>query len=164
MVIIPFWGFEADEEDDGMNILGKRNIDNTDKRDYNCGGYAMNVFSWYMPFTANTYDLYCGKTITSAEELNAYLWECVQCLLIDFAYRNIRIVNPTDKLAKNEYLVAFRVSSDGDFHFVKRCANGVWRHKRGNTKPIHTMTKQELYSKAWCDRYDSETIFFALNC
>lgn len=34
---------------DPLNMRGSRNIRNTDKADYNCGGYALGTFSWYLP-------------------------------------------------------------------------------------------------------------------
>ena len=34
---------------DPFNFLRNRNVRNTEKRTYNCGGYALDTFSWYCP-------------------------------------------------------------------------------------------------------------------
>ena len=39
---------------DPKNSNHLRNINNTDKFDYNCGGYALGTFSWYTPFDEPT--------------------------------------------------------------------------------------------------------------
>lgn len=34
---------------DPFNFLRNRNVRNTEKITYNCGGYALGTFSWYCP-------------------------------------------------------------------------------------------------------------------
>ena len=38
---------------DWLNRSGLRNADNTDIDLYNCGGYALGTYSWYMPYPEN---------------------------------------------------------------------------------------------------------------
>ena len=100
------------ENDDPFNIAKERNTMNTDRGEYNCGGYALGCYSWYCPFAHQVRDF----------EKN------VNQILKDF--RNTRLVDNIQDLMPNEYMIAFRLSSD-DFHFMKRAKNGVWREKRG---------------------------------
>lgn len=37
-------------EDDPFNLLRKRTIKNTSNDEYNCGGYALETFNWFIPF------------------------------------------------------------------------------------------------------------------
>ena len=36
--------------EDFFNERQTRNEENTEKKDYNCGGYALRTFSWYLPY------------------------------------------------------------------------------------------------------------------
>lgn len=147
------------EFSDGFNINHSRNITNTDKLAYNCGGYALGTYSWYNPVPEEYYNI--DYEIDSIEFTN-YLYDCVDALLYDFTHRHIRVCDFHTTLNDNEYLFAFRVSTDGDFHFIKRGRNNVWYHKRGQLSIIERMTVEELFSASWCNRYDSPTIFFAI--
>lgn len=42
-------------EDDALNRRGYRDVNNTDYENYNCGGWALNIFEWLVPF------LSCGN-------------------------------------------------------------------------------------------------------
>lgn len=42
-------------EDDALNKSGYRNFNNTHSKEYNCGGWALNIFEWLVPF------LSCGN-------------------------------------------------------------------------------------------------------
>lgn len=35
--------------EDEFNLSNKRNVRNTPRRTYNCGGFALGCFSWYCP-------------------------------------------------------------------------------------------------------------------
>ena len=148
------------EYEDEMNKTNVRNVDNTDKCSYNCGGYALNTFSWYQPIEDEYFNNPLGNYFDTDEERDKAFRYCVDNLLRDFAYRNIRLIGDIDDIASNEYAFAFRVSSDGDFHFVKRSRNGIWRHKRGRNPLLEIMHADEVFSKCWCNRYDSPIAFF----
>ena len=136
------------ENDDPFNITKERNTRNTDREEYNCGGYALGCYSWYCPFTHQVRDF----------EKN------VNQILKDFP--NVRLINNTQDLMPNEYMIAFRLSQD-DFHFMKRSKNGVWREKRGSQPEIRIVPKSVVFGEVWSpDRYDNgyrgEIAFFAV--
>ena len=136
------------ENDDPFNIAKERNTRNTDRGEYNCGGYALGCYSWYCPFAHQVRDF----------EKN------VNQILKDFP--NVRLINNTQDLMPNEYMVAFRLSQD-DFHFMKRGKNGVWREKRGNQFEIRIVPKSVVFGEVWSPhRYDNgyqgEIAFFAV--
>ena len=124
------------ENDDPFNIAKERNTRNTNRGEYNCGGYALGCYSWYCPFAHQVRDF----------EKN------VNQILKDF--RNTRLINNIQDLMPNEYMVAFRLSSD-DFHFMKRAKNGIWREKRGGQSEIRIVPKSVVFGEVWSPhRYD----------
>ena len=145
---------------DGFNRYSNRNIHNTDKRDYNCAGYALDIFSWYCPYE----DIY-NNPFGNLELFNKFspsrtsvLLSCVNQLLSDFS--DLRVIYSIAELNDNEYAIAFRLSWD-DFHFVRRAEDGRWYQKRGAENRIRTMTEKELFSDKWGGRYDGNIVFFA---
>ena len=125
------------ENDDPFNIAKERNIKNADRGEYNCGGYALGCYSWYCPFSHQVRDF----------EKN------VNQILKDFP--NARLIDNTQDLMPNEYMVAFRLSQD-DFHFMKRGKNGVWREKRGSQSEIRIVPKSVVFGEVWSPhRYDN---------
>lgn len=139
--------------EDEFNLSNKRNVRNTPRRTYNCGGFALGCFSWYCPredffqYAFNDYAEALVKTLYS-----------MKCMLADFA--DLRVISSLDEVEENEYPILFRHSSDGDFHYVKRGQNGVWYHKRGASTEIEVMRKEKIFDK-WCNRYDGPIIMFA---
>lgn len=132
-----------------MNIDNKRNLRNMSgmrRRWFNCAGYALNTFSWYCPDARHTKS---GK-------------DHAQKLLDDFP--DLRLIQSVEELLPDEYAIAFR-TSETDFHFVKRCDNGQWRHKRGWSYDIEYMSTKEVFSARWCesrpDPYDGTIWLFA---
>lgn len=53
----------------------------------------------------------------------------VKVMLEEFP--TMRRVSSLEEIKPDEYAILFRLSSDGDFHFIKRDKGGHWRHKRG---------------------------------
>ena len=136
--------------DDEYNFLRKRNIKNTEKRIYNCGGYALESFSWYIPMLD-------GVHVCRAE--GTTIDYCVQAMMIDFP--NLRRIQTLDELKENEYAVAFRLS-DYDFHYIKRARNGHWFHKMGSSYYISTMKEEVVFSESWGRGYDGEIALLAI--
>lgn len=118
---------------DNYNVLKKRNIRNTDKFDYNCGGYALESFSWYLPR---------HDDIPTHRADGITLESCIEAMLEDFP--NLRVIQSLNELKDNEYAIAFRMS-DYDFHYVKRASNGHWYHKMGSSHYIRTMTQKVVF-------------------
>lgn len=145
---------------DGLNIENHRNINNSPKRGYNCAGYALNTFSWYCP---NPEDYFpWGDWFRDDHEVESIHYMAVQVMLHDFAHRHIREITDVAELRENEYAFAFRVSSDGDFHYIKRAKNGIWYHKMGDQPDINRMSRKEVFSARWCYRYDGPITLFAI--
>lgn len=140
---------------DPYNLENKRNVRNTDRLDYNCGGYALECFSWYQP---RLIDRGCrAYAFNSPSENHRSTQLSVKRMLQEFP--DLRVIQSLDEVQGDEYPILFRHSSDGDFHFIKRCNDGVWRHKRGGTF-IDTISKTELWG-VWCHRYDGEIVILA---
>ena len=135
--------------DDAFNSLKKRNIKNTEKQVYNCGGYALESFSWYIPSFGR-------EPVHRAEK--ATLEGCVETMLKEFP--NLRVIQSLDELKDNEYAIAFRMS-DHDFHYVKRASNGHWYHKMGSSHYIRTMAQKVVFSESWGYGYDGEIVLMA---
>ena len=136
------------KNDDPFNIAKERNTRNTNRGQYNCGGYALGCYSWYCPFAHQVIDF----------EKN------VNQILKDFP--NTRLIDNIQDLMPNEYMVAFRLSQD-DFHFMKRSKNGVWREKRGSQPEIRIVPKSVVFGEVWSPhRYDTgyrgKIAFFAV--
>ena len=140
--------FHDYENDDPFNIAKERNTKNTDREEYNCGGYALGCYSWYCPFDYQVTDF----------EKN------VNQILKDFP--NVRRIENSQDLLPDEYMIAFRLSQD-DFHFMKRAKNGTWREKRGSRSEIRIVPKTVVFGEVWSpDRYDDgyrgKIAFFAV--
>lgn len=101
---------------DLFNNERARNIHNTDTHLYNCAGYALGTFSWYQPY--DNLDVH-DSLFSDFNTLESITQQTVSCMLKDFEGR-LRIISSLKELEKNEYAIAYRVSSDGDFHFMKR--------------------------------------------
>jgi hypothetical protein len=138
----------------------KRNLGSTERCDYNCGGYALGLFNWYLPYPQemrNRISLF-GLWISSYKKTMKIM---VDYMVDTLPIRVIKSLKHLDE--KTEYCVAFRLSED-DFHFVKRYKEGVWYHKRGGSYYIQRMEEEEVFSKkGWVDgRYNSKIVLLAV--
>lgn len=152
---------------DPYNSSNSRNIKNTPKAVYNCGGYALNLFSWYCPWGEDVSETetplaraYWADDYFDNDELFAPTMRCVQNMLAEIPTLRL-LTGINDPIKDNEYMLAFRISYDGDFHFAKRACNGVWYHKQGGSQKIGVMTALEIIDDSWCDRYNGPLVFFA---
>ena len=152
---------------DPYNQNNTRNLRNVDKAYYNCGGYALNLFAWYCPWGLDVDETetplaraYWGDEFFNDDEMFAPTMRCVQNMLAEIPTLRL-LTGINDDIRPNEYMLAFRISYDGDFHFVKRACNGVWYHKQGGSQKIGVMTALEIIDDSWCDRYNGPLVFFA---
>lgn len=125
------------EYDDPKNELHRRSVRNTYYKYYNCGGYALETFSWYVPYDYERDDL-------SIEE---YMKNCVKTMLekVD----GLRILENIDSpIMENEYRIAFRLGLKCDFHYLKQDKQGHWWNKRGSGK-IRQFPKKEVLAMTW---------------
>ena len=136
-----------------------RNIHNTDTHLYNCAGYALETFSWYCP-NEEDWEYWGYEENLSDAEMFAKTFETVKFMLKDFK-GHLRLIRSVDEVQENEYAIAYRISSDGDFHFMKKMVNG-WHHKRGGSAHIYIETEDYVLNKIWCDRYDGPIALMAM--
>lgn len=144
---------------DLFNFQRKRNIDNTKRYLYNCAGYALETFSWYCPNEKKD-GYWSFMDDLSDAEMFVKTFETVNFMLKDFK-GHLRLIGSIDEVQENEYAIAYRVSSDGDFHFMKKMANG-WHHKRGGSAHIYIETEDYVLNEIWCDRYDGPIVLMAM--
>lgn len=150
---------------DRLNIKRLRNIENTSRREFNCGGYALDTFSWYCPFSRNDWNLENLLRLFDGDYM-AVLQYTVDYMLKEFKGK-LRVIQSLAELQKGEEAIGYRIeTSCWDFHYVRRKQNGSWYGKMGGCPEIHRYTEEEVFdceSDAWQNgRYDSEMILFAL--
>lgn len=145
---------------DSLNKRGSRNIRNTDKADYNCGGYALGTFSWYLPSrTKEEYSDIMGyadigdmdTALTLAAE--AIVNELSGWSIVPFALVMERKYSP-----KAYEVVAMRFCYY-DFHFWKLGRNWNWYDKMGCRGQINRHAFNDVRN-VWNDRYDSSVVCF----
>ena len=145
---------------DPLNKRGSRNIRNTDKADYNCGGYALGTFSWYLPSrTREEYTDIMGHAdigdmdtaLTLAAE--AIVSELPGWSIVPFALVMERKYSP-----KDYEVVAMRFCYY-DFHFWKLGRNWNWYDKMGCREQIDRHAFNDARN-VWNDCYDSPVVCF----
>lgn len=145
---------------DPYNLSKTRTEENTTMTAYNCGGYALGLFSWYCPYpNMDKHDKYLMRYHDSRNAISKKTFRCVSQMVQEIP--GLRVITKVSDLTYGEYAIAFRLSSDGDFHFIKRNSQGQWSHKRGARCVIEYMTKQEVFCSRWCDRYDGPIVLLA---
>ena len=170
-------------EKDPLNSQKTRNRENTAFCDYNCGGLALNTFSWYLPWNdddecevpENTI-MYLLEEDWDKDEIYGFLQErFLHRMLKDFS--NLRLLDgPHDTIKENERLICFRFyyreeechsfnpyeKIDFDFHFRYYSKQSeCWVEKCGEY-PIEFDCKM---SKIWycgSNHYDSKPVYLAL--
>ena len=160
--------WESKFYEDVYNVNGKRNRKNTERNQYNCGGYALETFSWVLPCDTEEeceelYDFDMWEYDYDEDDFNESAERGAEWMLANVP--NLRQVSsPDEKLEEGEWLIGFKVGAgtgDGDFHYIKRTPSGQFWHKPGGSY-IRRMGKKEALSDNWCDgRYTSRTIWFA---
>ena len=145
---------------DPLNMLGSRNIRNTNKVDYNCGGYALGTFSWYLPSRtrkeysdimghANIGDMDVALTLASEAIVNELPgWSIVPLALV-----------MERKYSPKDYEVVALRFCYYDFHFWKLGRNWNWYDKMGCRGQINRHAFNDVRN-VWNDRYDSSVVCF----
>ena len=146
---------------DPFNVHGLRNITNTSKRFYNCGGYALGTFSWYWP----------GRTEEEHDEIMEYAeaedWENALGLAAEAiigelpGWKLIELEAVMERAYSPEKyeIVAMRFC-DFDFHFWKLGRNWNWYDKMGGAGWIDRHAFTEVLARRWNYRYDSPIVCF----
>lgn len=165
---------------DYLNKEKKRNEFNTDVDMYNCGGYALRTYSWYLPWEDEyeILDEINDEQLDEEDALECILQKCCDYMLNEFD-GTLRIAPqlPLKKFKynpKEEELIAFRVNVnhfekndeinyfDIEFHF-KVYRDGKWMEKLGS-EPISYCENENQWDyreqDEWCDLwYDSPTLY-----
>lgn len=131
---------------DFFNTQKLRTVQNTLAFEYNCGGYALNTYSWYCPHQWKTDRNYNPSTKLASKTVTRH---AVNFMLKEF--NNLRVIKDIEELQPNEYAIAFRIGGvDGnhDFHFMKRNANGRWYSKSGGM-PIRSIKTAKVFADCW---------------
>lgn len=158
-MVASVWSRSISQDTDPLNVNGKRHVGNTDKSSYNCGGYALECFSWYCPRLEEEYDVFAFDDPEEAQERTN---RAVDRMLEDFP--TLRKVQTLADVRSDEYAILFRLSSDGDFHYLKRDRGNHWRHKMGNSTRIDTIKTKDIFKRWPCDnwiRYDGPIVILA---
>lgn len=140
-----------------LNENHKRNVKNTFYRIYNCGGYALNTFTWYCPLIGRGVRKY---NPTTEKAMHTITDNIVNFMLKEF--NDLRVITDLKELQPNEYAIAFRIGGVGgedDFHFMKRGKNGKWYHKPGGLD-IQFIEKEKVFADKWVSQTWAETIVY----
>ena len=151
--------------DDPFNKNNNRNLQNTDRSTFNCGGYALGTFSWYCPHSDEDENAsFWGYDYSFDDKEEAWVktMYAVSQMVLDFGGR-LRMIKELSQLhERSERVVAFRLSSDGDFHYIRRADNGQWYHKRGRSPDILHIREREVFETNWCNRYNGPLVLLAI--
>ena len=145
---------------DPLNMRGSRNIRNTDKADYNCGGYALGTFSWYLPScTREEYtDIMRHADIGDMDTALTLASEAIVNELPGWSVVPLALVMARKYSPKDYEIVALRFCYY-DFHFWKLGRNWNWYDKMGGCRQIDRHAFNDVRYK-WNDRYDSPVVCF----
>lgn len=145
------WEEDYDEEEeyedrDYFNRERRFNPNNTSLEDYNCGGYAFDTMSWYRPYNEWTHERFseCYYSPVTWEEGTEI---AKKQMLEDFG-KSLREIESVEEIKDHERLILFRLSSEGDFHYVFSDDRITFHHKRGRSY-LETMSKEEALGEVW---------------
>lgn len=153
---------------DKFNKNNERNKENTSHWEYNCGGWALNTFSWYKPTKRRSY-CYWGSfecsfefnhlNVMSIKEMYEITKKSVDCMLKEF--KDLRVIKTLKELKEDEYAIAFRIGRYiNDFHYCKRAKNGHWTHKMGGGL-IRPILKRQVLADNWFEEYYGNLVLLA---
>ena len=167
---------------DFLNSNKLRNEENTLESSYNCGGYALRTFSWYLPYSTSFVDSEQDTNDMLAEQLlfdgfsikeiyQIILNKNVNFMLQDF-FENLRVIKDINDLKDTEELVAFRIGIepiydeddeflyvDTDFHY-RVFRDNKWLEKCGE-KSIQSCSNITDIWEIDNFYYDSDIVFLA---
>ena len=174
--------FSTYAQTDPFNRNGKRNRSNTDTDAYNCGGFALSTYSWYVPYRSDEqmqiYERWAGiqmwldvaedaDNITDSLMAKAAVHTCVVSLLNLFVKRiledfpSVRRVQTFEEIKTDERIILFRIGAD-DFHFIVSFDHKHWWHKYG-WNYIEELCEDEVLDTEWANgRYFSPIAILAM--
>lgn len=174
--------FSTYAQTDPFNRNGKRNRSNTDTDAYNCGGFALGTYSWYVPYRSDEqrqiYERWANIQMwldaaedadNTADRIDARetVHICVVSLLNLFVKRiledfpSVRRVQTFEEIKPDERIILFRIGAD-DFHFIVSFDHKHWWHKYG-WNYIEELCEDEVLDTEWADgRYFSPIAILAM--
>lgn len=172
--------FSTFKNHDPYNNHHRRNRDNTYVGDYNCGGFALGTYSWYMPYRINECSYVSKKWYIAQESLYdakradefgkkllmQQYYSTIEHLTCLFTNRILddfptcRIITSVDEADLDETIILFRTGDD-DFHFVVSFDHKHWFHKCG-AHEIEEVCEDEVFNTEWeRGRYNGRIVIFA---
>ena len=163
---------------DYFNNKKTRNIENTSVEDYNCGGYALKTFNWYLPWGNHTHselaeDFY-QEGLSKEEIQKAILKEDLKTLLTDFKDKLIYI-SSIEEASPKDTVIAYRLyvkiyddedemceNVDTDFHFRVRI-NNLWSEKCGSCEIKSCLFTEGPWDVGGDCIYDGPILYFIFN-
>lgn len=139
---------------DYFNEKRARNEENTNIKDYNCGGYALGTFNWYLPYEKDeSFEYKSNLDFMDGLRNDGYSVEEATVIVLDKNIgqmleqfgSDLREISEEEiyNLDDDEELVVYRLSVmydeehddvyDMDFHFMKHY-DGNWTHKIGGNE------------------------------
>ena len=174
-------------DEDYLNNKKTRNAQNCEAKEYNCGGFALETYSWYKPFSKNYSaeevikrsleffrNIHLAPELYEKEVKELLVRRAIRTMLSNFPNLKKIDVEEAKRLPKERKLIAFRVcfifnesyeelynkyGYDYDFHYVVRL-KGSWYEKMGSSS-IHKVKFQfEPWEYGTGYVYDSRIVFF----
>lgn len=141
------------------------------KRDYNCGGYALGTYDWFVPYSCSHSDEYLEDDVEkfwresgyNIDDYNIMAERCVNEMIYYFNGKLREIKKVSDAKA-DERVIAFRFGA-GDFHFMIKGRKGhQWHSKIGLSNSIDTFSEEYVMSDPdWGNIYFSDTYLLAMS-
>lgn len=122
-----------------------------DRYDYNCGGFALGTFNWYLPY--KKYDETTEDALYDIREDDSLDEDGLCDALADYYIEymewdlGLREINNIDDIKEGEHLVAFR-AANYDFHYIRQLSDGTWAQKMGGSE-ITQWTDEEVFAPRW---------------
>ena len=160
---------------DYLNRQKTRNVNNTCTSDYNCGGYALRTFSWYLPYDDISHsdlaeEMYQNGMSKEEIELEI-LQHDLEVMKEDFPDKLIYIKS-LNEAAPEDTVIAYRLyikiydykdemyeNVDTDFHFRVR-SNNIWTERCGRDPILPCTCSEEPWDKGGDFIYDSPILYF----
>lgn len=141
------------------------------KRGYNCGGYALGTYDWFVPYSCSYSDEDLEDDVEefwreceyNIDDYNVMAERCINEMIYYFNGKLREIKKVSDAKA-DERVIAFRFGA-GDFHFMIKGRKGhQWHSKMGANDSIDTFSEEYVMSDPdWGDIYLSDTYLLAMS-
>lgn len=125
---------------------------------YNCGGFALGTMTWFLFECFSNCDFIGKNKREIYKKMGKMTYKCALELLEKYP-KQLRLIHNECEKKSYEEVFYFRLSEDGDFHFVVKNGN-TYYHKKGGNVEVSKMTKKELFN-IWEGGYNGPILMFA---